>query len=230
MSATENLKEVLNNIRAIESRAGRKPGSVKLIAVSKTYPVEVIREVVQSGQLDLGENKVQEMCSKQPELPGAVWHLIGHLQSNKVKYIAPFVHLIHSVDSEKLLQVIQQEAAKQNRTIGVLLQIFISGEDTKSGMSFEEAKVLLSEANRFPNITFHGLMGMAALTEDRALIREQFRSLKSGFEILRNHFPALPHFSEISMGMSGDYDIAIEEGATLVRIGSAIFGKRQSQV
>lgn len=226
MSVTENLKEVLNTIRAIESRAGRTPGSVKLISVSKTYPVEVIREVVQSGQLDLGENKVQEMCGKQPELPEAVWHLIGHLQSNKVKYIAPFVHLIHSVDSEKLLQVIQQEAGKHNRTIGVLLQIFISGEDTKSGMSLEEAEALLGKADQFPNITFHGLMGMAALTEDRTLIRKQFRSLKTGFESLRNRFPTLQHFTEISMGMSGDYDIAIEEGATMVRVGSAIFGKR----
>lgn len=226
MSVTNNLKEVQNTIRVIESRSGRKPGSVKLIAVSKTYPVEVIREVVQNGQLDLGENKVQEMCGKQPELPEAVWHLIGHLQSNKVKYIAPFVHLIHSVDSEKLLQVIQQEAAKHNRTICVLLQIFISGEDTKSGMSLEEAEALLEKADQFPNITFHGLMGMAALTENRILIREQFHSLKSGFEFLRNRFPALPHFTEISMGMSGDYDIAIEEGATMVRVGSAIFGKR----
>lgn len=223
------LQAVLDKIRILEKASGRMPDSVKLIAVSKTYPVEDIRKVTALGQLDLGENKVQEMVAKQNEIPEARWHLIGHLQTNKVKFIVPFVYMIHSVDSEKLLSVIQKEAQKINRSIPVLLQIFISDEPTKTGMSAEEAKQILNQASLFPNIQFKGLMGMAANTEDTEIIRKQFSYLHRLLKELKNYPAANIQLEELSMGMSSDYEIAIEEGATMVRIGSAIFGKRNYQ-
>lgn len=221
------LLEVQEKIRNLENLSGRVPHSVKLIAVSKTYPVEDIRKVIELGQLDLGENKVQELVPKQAEIPDARWHLIGHLQTNKVKFIAPFIYMIHSVDSEKLLQVIQKEAAVNNRSISVLLQLFISGEATKSGMSPEEARKILEEADLYPNIQFCGLMGMAALTEDQQLIRSQFSGLRKLLKELSSMNGGNVSLTELSMGMSSDYAIAIAEGATMVRIGSAIFGRRK---
>lgn len=221
------LFDVLDKIRSLENKAGRPEGSVKLIAVSKTYPVSVVQQVVNLGQTALGENKVQEMMSKAEEIPQAQWHLIGHLQTNKVKYIAPFVAMIHSVDSEKLLAVIQKEAQKNNRILPILLQIFISGESTKTGMTPDEAKEILMKAHEYPNILFKGLMGMAANTDNLNLIRTQFSNLRKIKEELQNSTYTNVDFTELSMGMSSDYAIAIEEGATMVRIGSAIFGARQ---
>lgn len=204
--------------------------SVTLVAVSKTKPAEDILKLYQSGQRIFGENKVQEMVSKYEVLPKDIqWHQIGHLQKNKVKYIAPFVAMIHAVDSFELLEVTNKEAVKNNRTIDVLLQFHIATEETKFGLNKDEAVQLLTmlEKEPLPNVRICGVMGMASFTEDTNLIRSEFRSLKEIFTSLKSRFfMENPFFNEISMGMSGDYKIAIEEGSTMVRIGSAIFGER----
>ena len=206
------------------------PENVQLVAVSKTKPASDITQAYQAGQRAFGENKVQEMVDKYDELPKDIqWHLIGHLQTNKVKYIAPFVHLIHAVDSLKLLKEINKEAAKNNRTIDCLLQFHIAAEETKFGLSFEEATELF-ESDEFialENIRITGVMGMASFVEDEEQIADEFRTLYNYFQIIKSHhFKFNPEFKEISMGMSGDYLIAIEEGSTMVRIGSTIFGGR----
>ena len=201
----------------------------KLIAVTKTKPVEVLREAYDAGCRRFGENKVQEMADKQPQLPADVaWHLIGHLQTNKVKYIASFVALIHSVDSLKLLQEINKQAAKHNRIIDCLLQIYIADEETKFGLSPAEAEGLLHlpDLNELSNVRLVGLMGLATNTNDEAQIRREFRSLKQLYNKLAKIQRPMIQFCELSMGMSGDYRIAVDEGSTLVRVGSAIFGSR----
>lgn len=204
--------------------------SVTLVAVSKTKPAEDILKLYQSGQRIFGENKVQEMVSKYEVLPKDIqWHQIGHLQKNKVKYIAPFVAMIHAVDSFELLEVINKEAVKNSRTIDLLMQFHIATEETKFGLNKDEAVQLLTvlEKEPLPNVRICGVMGMASFTEDTNLIRSEFRSLNEIFTSLKNQFfVENPFFKEISMGMSGDYKIAIEEGSTMVRIGSAIFGGR----
>ncbi|GAB4138888.1 MAG: YggS family pyridoxal phosphate-dependent enzyme [Bacteroidia bacterium] len=203
------------------------PAEVTLIAVSKTKPAELILEAYHAGQLDFGENKVQELVPKYEVLPEDIrWHLIGHLQTNKVKYIAPFVHMIHSVDSEKLLAEINKQAAKNNRVIPVLLQIYIADEETKFGFSFEEAETLLNKelSALYPNITVQGLMGMATNTDDESKIRSEFRTLKVFFDQLSRTHASI---KTLSMGMSSDWKIAVEEGSTMIRVGSALFGERQ---
>jgi pyridoxal phosphate enzyme (YggS family) len=206
------------------------PSDVTLVAVSKTKPVSALQEVYDAGQRVFGENKVQEMTEKYEVLPKDIqWHLIGHLQTNKVKYIAPFVSLIHSVDSMKLLNEINKEAKKNNRVIDCLLQFHIAEEETKFGLSIEEAKELLEskEFVEMQNVSIVGIMGMASFTENIETIRNEFRVLESYFQILKSHFFKFNHhFKEISMGMSGDYLLAIEEGSTMVRVGSSIFGTR----
>jgi pyridoxal phosphate enzyme (YggS family) len=206
------------------------PSDVKIIAVSKTMPVSAVQEAYDTGQRDFGENRVQEMADKQRQLPGDIaWHMIGHLQTNKVKQIIQFVHLIHSVDSLKLLSVINSEAAKTGRTVNCLLQLFIASEETKFGLSHDEAKQLLSsdEYRLFRNIRITGLMGMATYTENRERIRREFQQLAASFSEFRTtFFPQDPAFRELSMGMSGDYSVAVEAGSTMVRIGSLIFGER----
>ncbi|MFY7829714.1 MAG: YggS family pyridoxal phosphate-dependent enzyme [Flectobacillus sp.] len=202
----------------------------QLIAVTKTKPVSDLEQAYQAGCKVFGENKVQEMVSKWEVLPKDIeWHLIGHLQSNKVKYIAPFVSLIHSVDSFKLLQEINKQAIKAERVIDCLLQIYIAQEDTKFGLSEEEALALLQlpELADLHNIRLVGVMGMASNTDNQEQIRNEFKSLKVFFDNISVNYP-LPNTSwkEISMGMSGDFLIAAEEGSTLVRVGSAIFGHR----
>jgi len=219
---------IAQNIKLFTEAISHTP--CKLIAVSKTYPNEAVLEAYQSGQRIFGENKVQELVPKYEVLPKDIqWHLIGHLQSNKVKYIAPFIHLIHSVDSFKLLKEINKEAIKNNRIINVLLQLYIADEDTKFGLSFEEADTIMASAEltTLSNIKIIGFMGMATNTEDQEKIRLEFRSLKLFFEKSKTAF-SLPNIqlTEISMGMSGDYKIALEEGSTMVRVGSAIFGRR----
>jgi pyridoxal phosphate enzyme (YggS family) len=205
---------------------------VTLIAVSKTKPVSDIQELYALGQRDFGENYVQELADKQPQLPQDIrWHYIGHLQSNKVKYIAPFVHLIHAVDSFKLLLEINKQAAKHNRTIKVLLQMHIADEETKFGMSNTELVEFLSyyeaQQDDLKNIQICGLMGMASLTDDETKIRKELATLKNIFDMLQNNaFLFKDYFNTISMGMSSDYKIAIEEGSTMVRIGSMLFGSR----
>lgn len=206
------------------------PKEVRLIAVSKTRSVQEILEIYNKGIRDFGENKVQEMISKQPLLPQDIrWHLIGHLQTNKVKFITSFVSIIHSVDSLKLLKEINQQAIKSNRIVDCLLQIYIASEDTKFGLSFDEAILLLRnpELKNFENVRITGLMGMASFTTDTDLIRKEFRSLKEFFIILKKEFfKEDNNFKELSMGMSSDYKIAVEEGSSMVRIGTAIFGER----
>jgi len=203
---------------------------VTLVAVSKTKPIEAIQQMYDQGQRVFGENRVQELEEKYQALPKDIqWHLIGHLQKNKVKYIAPFVSMIHSVDSLELLEIINKEAAKSDRIISVLLQFYIAKEDTKFGLSEAEGLALLDQLVEKPltNIRICGVMGMASFSEDKELIRSEFQTLKNIYTELKNkYFADDDAFKEISMGMSGDYELAIAEGSTVVRIGSALFGSR----
>ncbi len=199
------------------------PQGVELVVVSKKNPVESIKAIYDNGQLAFGENKVMELLEKQELLPPSIqWHLIGHLQTNKVKYIAPFVHLIQSVDSVKLAAEIDKQAKKCNRVINCLLEVFIASEETKFGMSFEEAEGFLkNEVQKFPNIKITGVMGMATNTPNMEQVRLEFRSLANFYKKYEKAFG----FKHLSMGMTGDYKIAIEEGSNMVRIGSAIFNE-----
>lgn len=203
-----------------------KPYNARLVAVSKTKPIEQLLEIYDTGQRIFGENYVQEIVEKQPVLPSDIeWHFIGHLQSNKVKYIAPFVHTIHAVDSLKLLQEIDKQALKNIRKINVLLQFHIADEETKFG--FDAPIFEKSDFEALKNVQICGVMGMATFTNDTVQVRSEFQKLKHIFDTLKSHyFAENPEFKEISMGMSDDYLIALEEGATLIRIGSLIFGKR----
>jgi len=206
------------------------PTGIKVVAVSKTKPVEDILKVYSTGHKIFGENRVQELTTKYEQLPRDIeWHLIGHLQSNKVKYIAKFVHLIHSVDSLKLLLTINQEAIKSERIIDVLFQIYIAREETKFGLDKAELLELLEspEFETLKNVRVRGLMGIASFTEDMNQVRSEFRQLKGIFDTCKHaYFSDEINFSELSMGMSGDYKIAIEEGATIIRVGSLLFGER----
>lgn len=201
-----------------------------LVAVSKTKPLEDLKMAYSAGIRDFGENKVQELQVKQPEMPEDVkWHMIGHLQSNKVKYIAPFVHLIHGVDSFKLLREINKQGKKIDRSINVLLQMHIAEEETKFGFDKRELDEMLTDPGflSLSHVKIQGLMGMATFTENKDQVRKEFRSLKTLFEDLKSRpLPDFIQLEDISMGMSGDYLIAQEEGSTMVRIGSAIFGGR----
>ncbi len=221
MSVSENIKDFLKN---------EIPSNVKLIAVSKTKPVETIMEAYQSGHKVYGENKVQELVDKYEKLSKDIeWHMIGHMQSNKVKYIAPFVSLIHGVDSFKLLKVINKEGRKNNRVMDCLLQFHIAKEETKFGLDMEEAAEFLKseEFKKLEHVNICGVMGMATFTENEATIRSEFKELVYIFnELKKTFFSDKEHFKEISMGMSNDYKIAVEEGATMVRIGSILFGAR----
>lgn len=222
----ENLEEIRQSIAVAATHAGRNTDSVSLIAVSKTKPTSMVREAVTAGQVDFGENRPQELAEKHAELPDLRWHMIGSLQRNKVKYLVEFVHLIHSVDSERLLREIEKQASKVDRRIACLFQINISDEEQKGGFTEDEAEKLLMRLTDFPHIQVHGLMGMAAFTPDQEVVRGQFRRLRLAAERFRALENAQIEMKELSMGMSGDYKIAIEEGATLVRVGSAIFGGR----
>jgi pyridoxal phosphate enzyme (YggS family) len=196
------------------------PAHVTLVAVSKFHPVEAIKEVYDAGQRVFGENRVQELMQKQPLLPADMqWHVIGTLQTNKVKYIAPFVSLIHSVDSPKLLTEIDKQAKKCNRVIDCLLEIFIAKEETKHGLSFEEAEAIFNSPP-LPNVCIKGVMGMATNTSNEQQVREEFKSLATFY----NKHKSAHNLLYMSMGMSSDYQLAIEEGSNVVRIGSSIFG------
>jgi len=214
----------------IKSFLASVPKEVKVVAVSKTKPVEDILTVYDTGHKIFGENRVQELTGKFEILPRDIeWHLIGHLQSNKVKHIAHFVHLIHSVDSMKLLVAINHEAVKAKRIIDVLFQVYIAREETKFGLDKQELVEILSspEIHTLENVRIRGLMGIATFTEDMSQIRSEFGTLKKLFDFCKqNFFGNSDTFSELSMGMSGDYKIAIEEGATIIRVGSLLFGER----
>lgn len=206
------------------------PTNTQLVAVSKTKPVSAVMDLYDKGQRIFGENYVQELTEKHAQLPTDIqWHFIGHLQSNKVKYIAPFVHTIQGVDSLRLAQEINKQAEKNNRVINCLLQFHISDETTKFGFTLTEAEEMLGSnaPESFKNIKWCGVMGMATFTDDKEQVRREFQSLKNIFDTLKNRFfPTLQDFKDISMGMSDDYKIAIEEGSTIARIGSLLFGKR----
>ncbi len=209
-----------------------KEKDVTLVAVSKTKPAESIKELYDLGQRDFGENYVQELVDKQAQLPLDIrWHFIGHLQTNKIKYIAPFVHLIHGVDSFKLLNEINKQAVKNNRVIRVLLQVHIAQEETKFGLDEKELEQLLNSdtdvLQALQNIKIEGFMGMASFTDNKDQIRKEFQYLKSLYDKYSNLQIANCKLQRLSMGMSGDYGIAIEEGSTMVRIGSLIFGERK---
>jgi pyridoxal phosphate enzyme (YggS family) len=202
--------------------------NVCLVAVSKTKPVAAIEELYALGHRDFGENYVQELLSKSEILPKDIrWHFIGHLQSNKVKQVIPFVHLIHGVDSEKLLVEIQKQALKSGRQVDVLLQMHIAKEESKYGLDEEELNMILLHIKKrsFPNVNIRGLMGMASFTDNLVEVRNEFRLLKMHFDNAKNNIDH-PMFDTLSMGMSGDYQIALEEGSTMVRIGSLLFGQR----
>lgn len=202
-------------------------GKVTLVAVSKTKPVADIEALYALGQRDFGENYVQELVDKQALLPADIrWHFIGHLQSNKVKYIAPFVYLIHGVDSLKLLKEIDKQAAKNNRVIQCLLQVHIASEETKFGMDENELEEAMGQVHLFPNVKVCGLMGMASFSDDESKVRNEFKKLR---QLLQKSDFSDTTSAILSMGMSGDYKIAIEEGSTMVRIGSLLFGARVYQ-
>ncbi|MDR1884119.1 MAG: YggS family pyridoxal phosphate-dependent enzyme [Prevotella sp.] len=219
---------ISENIHAIKSRI---PANVKLVAVSKFHSADAIRTAYNAGQYIFGESRMQEICQKHPLLPQDIeWHFIGHLQTNKVKPVIPCTHTIHSVDSGKLLSEIEKHAARIEKRIRCLLEIHIAQEDAKYGFSFDECRKFLSE-NQWKKCKFAyigGVMGMASNIEDESQIRKEFKRLKLFFDELKNdRFPEDDRFSEISMGMSGDYMIAVEEGSTMIRVGSSVFGDRE---
>lgn len=222
------IKENLEKIRAT------MPEGITLVAVSKTKPISDLQEAYDAGQRTFGENYPQEMRDKHEVLPQDIqWHFIGHLQTNKIKYIIPYVTLIHSIDTANLLEAVNKEAKKHERVVDCLLQFHIAQEETKFGLDLDEARQLL-ESETFKameNVRICGVMGMATFTDDKTEVRKEFKHLKAIFDILKKeYFANQPQFKEISMGMSEDYLIAIEEGATMVRVGSKIFGARKYNV
>lgn len=225
------MSAIANEITKIKSSL---PATTRLIAVSKTKPVEDLQQAYDAGQRVFGENKALEMRDKHEVLPNDIqWHFIGHLQTNKIKYIISYVSLIHSIDSCNLLNEVNIAATKKDRVVDCLLQFHIADEDTKYGLSFDEAQELLNspEYKAMNNIRIVGVMGMATFTDNQDQIRQEFRNLKSIFDRLKEqYFADNDSFKEISMGMSDDYPIAIEEGSTLIRVGSVIFGKRNYAV
>ncbi len=219
MTIAENIKNILKTL----------PSEVTLVAVSKTKPNSSILEAYQTGHRIFGENKVQELCAKYESLPKDIeWHMIGHLQSNKVKYIAPFVSLIHGVDSLKLLKEVNKQGEKFSRKVPVLLQFHIAEESTKFGLDIEELIEITTfyEAGNLPYVEIKGMMGMATFTEDKTKIKREFDSLKIIYDNVKQKNNFGTSFNTLSMGMSGDYQIAIESGSNMVRVGSAIFGER----
>ena len=219
-----NIQENINRIRLAI------PEHVKLVCVSKFHPVEDILSAYKCGERYFGENRPQELVSKVPELPEDIkWQFIGNLQTNKVKFVVPNAEMIHSVSNERLLEEINKTALKLQKKQKILIELHVAQEETKQGFTTEEAINLFTPSyiSKFSNLEFCGVMGMASLTEDKNLIRRDFQSIANTFKILKNNTFNTPSFKEISMGMSHDYEIAIEEGSTIVRIGTSIFGERQ---
>jgi pyridoxal phosphate enzyme (YggS family) len=222
------MSQIAENIKKIDDEL---PQGVRLVAVSKFHPIEKLKEAYEAGQRIFGENHVQELVAKAPQMPDDVeWHFIGHLQSNKVKALIPYVKLIHSIDSLKLLQCVNKEAAKAGRTVDVLLQLHVAKEETKFGLSCEDCVELAKSGaiESMKNVRVCGVMGMATNTDDDGEVRKEFSEIRQVFDKLKTeHFASAEYFSEVSMGMSGDYHIAIEEGSTMVRIGTSVFGPRE---
>lgn len=214
----ENLKRIKNQL----------PQNVSLVAISKTKPTSDIMEAYKAGQRHFGENRIQEMADKFEELPKDIcWHMVGHVQSNKIKFMAPFVHLVHGIDKAKRVKDLNKEAKKADRKIACLLQIHIADEDTKFGFSYEEAWELLSNEveQKYPYVVIKGLMGMATNTDNETKVRNEFKGLSNFFSKVQSEI-GLSKFETLSMGMSGDYPIALDEGSNMVRLGSIIFGTR----
>ena len=208
-----NLKQIKDDV----------PAAVTVVAVSKTKPTDAIQQAYEAGHVDFGENKVQELCQKHEILPKDIrWHMIGHLQRNKVKYIAPFVHLIHGVDSERLLNEISKQGAKNDRIIDVLLQIHIAEESSKFGFSYEEVEAVLLKAKGLENVRITGLMGMASYTDNTTQLKAEFNGLQDFYNILKS----TNKWTTLSMGMSNDYKLAVDLGSNMIRVGSLIFGSR----
>ncbi|NCC43839.1 MAG: YggS family pyridoxal phosphate-dependent enzyme [Clostridia bacterium] len=223
----KQLREVQNNILEACKKSGRDPQEVTLIAVSKTKPISMIEEAISAGQSIFGENKVQELCMKYDSLPKNLsWHLIGHLQRNKVKYIADKAALIHSVDSLKLAQTIDQEGKKHNRIVPVLIEVNVAGEESKFGVSVEETIGLIEEVSKLPNVQIKGLMTIAPFVENPEENRTIFRKLKQLSVDIKGKNMNNVYMDILSMGMTNDYQVAVEEGATMVRVGTGIFGER----
>lgn len=216
----------VNKKNYTEIKSYTEANNCTLVAVSKIKPAEDISEMYTLGQRDFGENYVQELMEKQTSLPASInWHFIGHLQSNKVKYIAPFVHLIHGVDSEKLLKEINKQAQKNDRVVNCLLQVHIAKEETKFGLDENELEelILKIKEENYPGVNVEGLMGMASFSDDTEIIKKEFRFLNDLYEKCKSQ---LPTFKHLSMGMSGDYKVAISEGSNMIRVGSLLFGAR----
>lgn len=221
------MSTIMDIAAVLETLRGELPEGVELVAVSKTYPPDVVRQAYDAGQRVFGENRPQELKAKYEALPKDIrWHMIGHLQTNKVKYIAPFVEMIHSVDSLRLMEIIEKEAVKNGRVIDVLLEVYIAQEDSKSGWDARELEEAVESGafGAFPHVRVRGLMGIASLTDDRERIRREFEGLRDLFGTLRAKFGT--DFDRLSMGMTSDYRIAVECGSNMVRIGSMIFGAR----
>lgn len=221
------MGSIRENLSKIQSTL---PSEVCLVAVSKTKPMSDLQKAYDAGQREFGENKIQEMTEKWEQLPKDIhWHMIGHVQTNKIKYMAPFVHLIHGCDREKVVKMVNKEAAKVNRVIDVLLQVHIAEEDSKFGFNESELDELITSSRLcdYPNVRVRGLMGMATFTEDKEQIAREFKALKALFDKYSPDFGS--EFDTLSMGMSGDYQLAIECGSTMVRVGSSIFGVRNYQ-
>lgn len=221
--------QIAESIRRLKNEL--EPYNAKLVAVSKTKPVEMIREAMSVGQIDFGENYVQELDAKQKQVDAPVnWHFIGHLQTNKIKIIAPYVHLIHGIENVKSLEIISKQALALGKEIDVLLQIHVAKEETKFGFDTDEIHAVVAHLieNPLPSVHIRGFMGMATFTIDEQVIRSEFRSLRKLFESIQKEFESrnVFGFNTLSMGMTSDYKIALEEGSTMVRIGSAIFGSR----
>ncbi|MGB0176031.1 MAG: YggS family pyridoxal phosphate-dependent enzyme [Owenweeksia sp.] len=217
---------IAENIQRFKKQLSEK---VTLVAVSKTKPVEDIREAYDAGHRDFGENRIQEMVEKYEDLPKDIrWHMIGHVQGNKIKYMAPFVHLVHGMDKPKRIKELDKEAAKNDRVIDCLIQVHIAEEESKFGFDYKEAWAFLEDkpAQKYPNVRIRGLMGMATLTDDQARIRNEFKGLFQFYDKVRTELSP-GEFNILSMGMSDDFQWAVDEGSNMVRIGSAIFGKRQ---
>ena len=224
----DNLRVVEENINAACGRSGRERNTVKLIAVSKTKPVEMLREAYNLGCRDFGENKVQELMDKYDQMPADVrWHMIGHLQRNKVKYIVDKVYMIHSVDSLRLAEEISKEAVKKNVTVSILVEVNVADEESKFGTTIDDAVLLVENISKLPNITVKGLMTIAPYVENAEENRLYFAKLKQIYvDIIHKNIDNVS-MEELSMGMTGDYEVAIEEGATYIRVGTGIFGERQ---
>ncbi|MDG5766877.1 YggS family pyridoxal phosphate-dependent enzyme [Balneolales bacterium ANBcel1] len=222
-----NIRTLHEHIRQVCAACGRDPSEIRLVAVSKTHPEEAIMEAYHAGIRDFGENRVQELTAKMPLLPEDItWHMVGTVQTNKIKDMVDRVDWIHSMSKIKYLKELEKRAGRIGRTINVLIQVNISGEDQKSGCEPDALAEILDYTAGLKHVTVRGLMGMASFTDDRELIRRQFRTLRTLLQAHHPHESERIRLKELSMGMSGDYDIAIEEGATIIRVGSTIFGSR----